>query len=84
LKNLHLQEARLHRRFDKDLADLREMQQTRAREEMSGTNAASPAGAVDPAMGSNFQMLKDMLELDGFKLPKGYRTPRSSKAPSVA
>ena len=29
LKNLHLQEARLHRRFDKDLTELRELQQTR-------------------------------------------------------
>jgi hypothetical protein len=29
LKNLHLQEARLHRRFDKDLAELRELQKER-------------------------------------------------------
>jgi hypothetical protein len=34
LKNLHPQEARLHRRFDKDLAELRELQQTRMREEL--------------------------------------------------
>jgi hypothetical protein len=79
LKNLHLQEARLHRRFDNDLTELRELQQTRAREQMLGTNVTSPAGAVDPKMGSNFQMLKDMLEMDGFKLPKGSKSPSNGK-----
>jgi len=74
LKNLHLQEARIHRRFDKDLAELRELQQTRAREELLGTNAASPAGTLDPKLASNLQMLKDMLEMDGFSLPKGLKS----------
>jgi hypothetical protein len=77
LKNLHLQEARLHRRFDKDLAELRELQQTRKREEMLSTNAANPAGPLDPKLGSNLQMLKDMLEMDGFSLPT---EPKSSPA----
>jgi hypothetical protein len=81
LKNLHLQEARLHRRFDKDLAELRELQQTRKRDEMLGANAASPSGPVDPKVALNLQMLKDMLEMDGFKLPNGSKTP---KFPSVA
>jgi hypothetical protein len=75
LKNLHLQEARLDRRFDKDLAELRELQQTRKREEMLATSAASPAGPLDPKLGSNLQMLKDMLEHDGFKLPNGSKSP---------
>jgi hypothetical protein len=74
LKNLHLQEARLHRRFDKDLAELRELQQTRAREEMLSTNAANSAGDLDPKVASNLQMLKDMLEMDGFSLPKGLKS----------
>jgi len=75
LKNLHLQEARLHRRFDKDIAELRELQQTRAREEMLGANATNPADALGPKLGSNLQMLKNMLELDGFKLPNGSKSP---------
>jgi hypothetical protein len=79
LKNLHLQEARPHRRFDKDLAELRELQQTRKREEMLSTNAASPSGPLDPKMASNLQMLKDMLELDGFKLPNGSKSPSNGK-----
>jgi hypothetical protein len=83
LKNLHLQEARLHRRFDKDLAEPRELQETRKREEMSGTNAASPTGPLDPKLGSNLQMLKDMLELDGFKLPNGSKAQSFPKLPSV-
>jgi len=74
LKNLHLQEARLHRRFDKDLAELRELQQTRVREELLTTNAANPAGSLGPAVASNLQMLKDMLEMDGFSLPKGLKS----------
>ena len=43
LKNLHLQEARLSRRFEKDIAELRELQQTRLREEMlrGGTPGAN-------------------------------------------
>jgi hypothetical protein len=83
LKNLHLKEARLHRRFDKDLAELRELQQTGAREEMLAANAASAAGALDPKVASNLQMLKDMLELDGFKLPNGSKTQKSSEILSV-
>ena len=79
LKNLHLQEARLHRRFDKDLVELRELQETRAREEMLATNAASPAAALDPKMASNLQMLKDMLEMDGFKLPNVSKSPSNGK-----
>jgi hypothetical protein len=79
LKNLHLQEARLHRRFDKDLAELRELQQTRVREELLMTNAANPAGSLDPAVASNLQMLKDMLEMDGFKLPNSSKSPSNGK-----
>jgi len=79
LKNLHLQEARLHRRFDKDLAELRELQQTRMREELLRSNAASPAGSLDPKMGSNLQLLKDMLEMDGFKLPNSSKSPSNGK-----
>jgi hypothetical protein len=78
LKNLHLQEARLHRRFDKDLAELRELQQTRAREEMLATSAASPTGSLDPKLGSNLQMLKDMFERNGLKLPNGSKSPSNS------
>ena len=61
LKNLHLQEARLNRRFEKDLAELWELQQARIREELLGTNATSPAGTLDPEVASNLQMLKAAL-----------------------
>jgi len=84
LKNLHLQEARLHRRFDRDLAELRELQQTRAREQMWGANTASPAGALDPKVASNLQMLKDVLETDGFGLPNGSKTAKFPKSSSAA
>jgi hypothetical protein len=77
LKNLHLQEARLHRRFDKDLAELRELQETRAREAMLAVNAPSPTGTLEPSLGSNLQMLKEMLEADGFKLPEASKMANS-------
>jgi hypothetical protein len=44
---------------------------------MLGTNAASPAGALDPKVASNLQMLKDMLEMDGFSLPNGLKSSGS-------
>ncbi len=70
LKNLHLQEARLSRRFEKDIAELRELQQTRLREEMLGRGAAGANANGDPKMASNFQMLKELLAADGFNVPK--------------
>jgi hypothetical protein len=74
LRNLHLQEARLHRRFEKDLAEFDELQQGRFRDEMIGTDSAAVTPNGDPKLGSNFQMLKDMLEMDGFQLPNASKS----------
>ena len=61
------------------LAGLRELQQTRKREEMLGTIAANPAATLDPKVVSNLQMLKGMLELDGFKLLYASKSPSNAK-----
>ncbi len=79
MKNLHLQEARLSRRFEKDIVELRELQQTRLREEMLRPDGAGAAQNGDPKMASNFQMLKDLLAADGFTLPKGSKSSLNGK-----
>ncbi len=73
LKNLHLQEARLSRRFEKDIAELRELQQTRLREEMLRGDTPGANTNGDPKMASNFQMLKELLAADS----KPFMSPRS-------
>ncbi len=79
LKNLHLQEARLSRRFEKDIAELRELQQTRLREEMLKPGTPGTAQNGDPKMASNFQMLKELLAADSKFSPnsKPFMSPRS-------
>jgi hypothetical protein len=51
---------------------------------MLGANTACLAGALDPKVASNLQMLKDMLEMDGFRLPNGSKTAKFPKSPSGA
>ncbi len=81
LKNLHLQEARLSRRFEKDIVELRELQQNRLCEEMLWTGTAGASTNGDAKMASNFQMLKELLAADS----KLFMSPRSRNgAPSPA
>jgi hypothetical protein len=61
LKNLHLQEARLNRRFDKDLAELRQLQKER-REQANGFEFST--AVTCGTYGSGFSGADDLVVCD--------------------
>ena len=80
LKNLHLQESRLSRRFDKDLAEIRELQQTRTRNMLAAMEAMINGPSAGALVASNFNSFDEYIASERKTISDSVRASQSTSS----